>query len=184
MNSDLIAFIKLLQSESGNSIVPNNKNAVVAFGKYIDFSIIMELPKKSKLISKEEHEKYKKDALYYINQSNYGSKYIILAEGENKVEELKGAFNRLKNKETLSADDIRVLERSTMSVLLRTSAYKEALVEKSKGYTAIQKLCDKLIERINDKENNYKYPIAFYARSLDDFSLFQYEYTNSFYMAN
>lgn len=181
LNSDLIGLFKLLDNNEHNYIIKHAKTTLVGFAKVIDNEIIMEIPKKTELLTDEEWNKLKEKNLHYISSVSYGINYIKIVESDLPEDDIKSAFNKLNLSKTLTEDDIKVIDNSTMTLLLRTSAYKSPLLKKAKGYKEIEALSDEVNNMLSSSACNHSYPIYYHSRSLNEFSKFSHTYSNQFY---
>ncbi|MCA5004324.1 hypothetical protein [Sphingobacterium bovistauri] len=181
-SSDLVSFFKLLDHNEPTYIIKHAKTTLLSFAKQIDNTLIMELPRKTELISLEEQKKNAENDLYYISIVSYGLSYVKIVESDLPEDKLKSALEKLSLSEILTNDDIKVIEKSSMTILLRTSAYKHPLLKKAKGYKEIQALTADFNEMLKNSVGVHTYPIYYFARSLKDFSPFSHTYANQFFV--
>lgn len=176
-NDDLRKLLTLLSRDQ-------DKNTTMNTTKFFrqgtsTFTVDMSLPRKTQLISVEESATMD-DNTYYVSSVDYGYKFIMVADGAEEGAALGSALTRFFLEKKVSAEDAKILDVSNLYICLRTSASKEAIVEKASGTNQIIALFARLDKQL--KEISFSYPIGFRLRSLKDLSAFKYVYTNQWYI--
>ena len=156
------------------------KTTMATTNEVKNFDFTMDLPDKDALISEEDIRKANDENLCYVSAAYYGRRSVMLVQSEAEEKELRAVLKKLADRESLSAAEGKLLDVTSLAVYVRTSAQKDALMEKASGKNKILALYNKTVEFLDQKYANHIYPISYHLRKLSDFSgfytSFDYEY--------
>jgi len=146
------------------------------------FEITMDLPNEADLISIIERRRIKKRNLkiYYINQVTYGDFLFLVGQSQFKKEVFQPILVRVTQNEALTADEIKVLDQSSLSVYLRSSNRKESLIKNAKGSKAILNLVKEYNDLLNTKEEKNEYPLHFTLSDLQSHDMLMHKFDYKF----
>ena len=150
------------------------KHASYFFSNNIKFSLDMNLPKKTELISVADVDAINaSNNAYYINGVDYGNNTLILAEADADYVTLKTALKAVLLKQELTSAQIQALSTAKVTFYARGGSEK-SFIKTTKNLEEI-KAVSKEFETFNNTVISY--PVSYSLRSVKDFTLFKHEIT-------
>lgn len=148
------------------------KHAAYFFSNHIKFSLDMDLPTKTELLSIADVEKINTtNNAYYINSVMYGNNTLILAEADTDYAILKNALKAVLLKQELTPAQIQSLSTAKVTFYARGGSEK-SFIKIAKGSEEI-KAANKEFETFNNTAISY--PISYSLHSVKNFTLFKHE---------
>ncbi|WP_025142295.1 thiol-activated cytolysin family protein [Pedobacter jeongneungensis] len=150
------------------------KHASYFFSNNIKFSLDMNLPKKTELLSIADADAIStSNNAYYINGVSYGNNTLILAEADADYATLKVALKAVLLKQDLTSAQIQVLNTAKV-VFYARGGNEKSFIKIAKNLDEI-KAITKEFETFNNTAISY--PVSYSLRSVKDFTLFKHEIT-------
>ena len=170
-NSDVKSVFKNIGLEASTRI--SRKHAVYFYSNNERFTLDMNLPRKTELLSEADAEKLRSENAYYINGVSYGNNSLILAEGDADYITLKLALKALLNGKELTGAQTQGLSNAKITFYSRAGE-KESFIKVANGLTEIKStLTD--FDAFNNRAAAY--PISYSLRSINNFTLFNQSLT-------
>jgi len=169
-NDDVKSIFEKIGIKTSTRIT--KKHAVYFFSNNIKFSLDMNLPTKTELLSIEDAEKINiTNNAYYINSVMYGNNTLILAEADTDYAVLKTALKAVLLKQELTSAQIRSLSTANVTFYARGGS--------EKSFIKIANTLDEIKAVTKEFEifNNtaISYPVSYSLHSVKNFSLFKHE---------
>jgi thiol-activated cytolysin len=150
------------------------KHASYFFANNIKFSLDMNLPNKTELLSVADAEKINTtNSAYYINSVMYGNNTLILAEADADYTTLKTSLKAVLLKQELTSVQIQALNTAKVTFYARGGS-EMSFIKVAKNLEEIKALT-KEFETFNNTVISY--PVSYSLRSVKDFTLFKHEIT-------
>ncbi|QDW26781.1 hypothetical protein FFJ24_018900 [Pedobacter sp. KBS0701] len=169
-NDDVKSIFEKIGIKTSTRIT--KKHAVYFFSNNVKFSLDMNLPTKSELLSIADVEKINTtNSAYYINSVMYGNNTLILAEADTDYALLKTALKAVLLKQELTSAQIQSLSTAKVTFYARGGS--------EKSFIRIANTLDEIKAVTKEFEifNNtaISYPVSYSLRSVKNFSLFEHE---------
>ena len=148
------------------------KHAACIFFSSVRFSLDMNLPTKTELLSIADVDKLNNtNSVYYVNSVIYGSNTLILAEADTDYTLLKTALKAALFKQELTSAQIQSLSTAKVTFYARAGS--------EKSFIKVANNLDE-IKSINEEFETFNkaaiaYPVSYSLRSVKNFSLFEHE---------
>jgi thiol-activated cytolysin len=150
------------------------KHAAYFFSKNDKFSLDMNLPRKTELLSVEDVEKINEsNSAYYIQSVVYGNNTLILAEADADFATLKTALRTVFLKQDLTSAQSQALNTAKVTFYGR-SGNEKSFIKIARNLDEIKAIAQEF-EAFNNVA--IPYPISYSLRSVKDFRLFKYQIT-------
>lgn len=173
------SFVELFPKYDVEGISPKNINRLLSVGNVQLLDVSMDhVFGEGELLSVEDYISLTSSVKenYLVVSVQYGFEYMIVAESERVSSELKPSLNRVFMGNTLSSDDINILDTLDVFLYLRSSVFTQPIIKKARGSVQIKSLFEEFDSVISTM--NYSIPISFTLFNLKDFSTFRYNYSN------
>lgn len=168
-NDDVNSIFEKIGIKTSTRIT--KKHAVYFFSNNVKFSLDMNLPTKSELISIADVEKINTTNSAYINSVKYGNNTLILAEADTDYAILKTALKAVLLKQELTSAQIQSLSTAKVTFYARGGSEKSFI--KTANTLDEIKAVTKEFEIFNNTAISY--PVSYSLRSVKNFSLFEHE---------
>jgi len=150
------------------------KHAAYFFSNNGKFSLDMNLPRKTELLSVEDAAKINEtNNAYYINSVVYGNNTLILAEADADFATLKTALRTIFLKQDLTTAQNQALSTAKVTFYGRSGSEK-SFIKIAKNLNEIKALAQEF-EAFNNTA--IAYPVSYSLHSVKDFTLFKHQIT-------
>lgn len=148
------------------------KHAIFIAKDDIKFTFDMDIPNKAALISIEDEKAINTaNNMYYVNGVDYGSKSLILAEGDADYLTLKKALMAILSKQDLTTELTQAISTAKVTIYARGGAEK-SFIRVTNNLNELKSAISAL-DAFNS--SSILYPISYSLASIKNFSLFQYK---------
>ncbi|WP_316825729.1 thiol-activated cytolysin family protein [Pedobacter miscanthi] len=152
----------------------SKKHALYFFNNNGKFSLDMNLPRKTELLSVADATKMNAtNNAYYINSVVYGNNSLILAEADADFATLKVALKTVLLKQELTLAQIQTLNTAKVTFYAR-SGNEKSFIKMANNLNEIKAVAQEF-ETFNNAV--IAYPISYSMRSVKDFTLFHHQIT-------
>lgn len=171
-NHDVDAIFKKLAISSPSRIT--KKTGVVLVSNTRNFSVDMDFPLETELITRAEVSKLSQDYNpYYIDNVFYGVNSLMLAEADGDFASIKLALKALAAKQNLTPEQSQLLSSAKVTFYARGGSEK-SFIETAEGIDKI-KLTMEALETFTRHASPY--PVSYSLRALTDFKSFKSKIT-------
>lgn len=185
LQEDIIDILNTVESTQTDSDEIDSKYSVlVSYHKQDTYTLSMELPTKTELISVADEKRLLADnpSSYYVNTVTYGRVYMLIVKSLDSEENVRSTMKALFEKKKMNPEQKETLEKTRVTVYLRTGKHSEKLLSEGTGEVGISNVVSEFIEEYENTDNQYTFPVSYTLRRLGDLSLFKHTYWHEWYI--